>query len=74
MRGKWIGLSAVMLLSVAVVIALIAIVGTPRSAQSVKVGAVLPLTGSAAVWGQNAKMGMDLAVDQINSDGACQRV
>ena len=35
----------------------------------VQIGAVLPLTGSAAVWGQNAKMGMDLAAAEINTGG-----
>ena len=39
----------------------------PKADGTVKIGAVLPLTGSAAVWGQNAKMGMDLAVKEINS-------
>ena len=37
--------------------------------ESVTIGAVLPLTGSAAVWGQNARMGMDLAVSEINEAG-----
>lgn len=36
---------------------------------STQIGAVLPLTGSAAVWGQNAKMGMDLALKEINEKG-----
>lgn len=36
---------------------------------SIQIGAVLPLTGSAAVWGQNAKMGMDLALKEINEKG-----
>lgn len=32
-----------------------------------RIGAVLPLTGSAAVWGQNARRGMDLAFTELNS-------
>lgn len=40
-----------------------------RNGEVWKVGAVLPLTGSAGVWGQNAKMGVDLALDEINSQG-----
>lgn len=39
------------------------------SPDTVQIGAVLPLTGSAAVWGQNAKMGMDLAAAEINTGG-----
>jgi branched-chain amino acid transport system substrate-binding protein len=69
MRGKWIGLATIILVFVAVGVVFVAILSTRKSAESLKVGAVLPLTGSAAVWGQNAKMGMDLAVDQINSGG-----
>ncbi len=34
-----------------------------------KVGAVLPLTGSAAVWGENAKRGLDMALEEINDTG-----
>lgn len=36
---------------------------------SVYIGAVLSLTGSAAVWGQNAKMGIELALKEVNSKG-----
>jgi len=43
--------------------------GCHSTSSAVRIGAVLPLTGSAAVWGQNAKMGMDLAVQEINADG-----
>ena len=41
----------------------------PAGASPLEIGSVLPLTGSAAVWGQNAKMGMDLAVGEINAKG-----
>jgi branched-chain amino acid transport system substrate-binding protein len=34
-----------------------------------QIGSVLPLTGSAAVWGQNAQRGMNLALEEINSEG-----
>src|SRR4051794_28811317 len=33
------------------------------------VGAVLPLTGSAAVWGKNSQQGMNLALKEINDGG-----
>jgi len=33
-----------------------------------KVGVVLPLTGSAAVWGGNAKMGIDLALSELKKE------
>ena len=35
----------------------------------IKIGAVLPLTGSAAVWGENARMGLEFALDEVNESG-----
>lgn len=35
----------------------------------IKIGTVLPLTGTEASWGQDAKEGIDLAVEEINSNG-----
>jgi branched-chain amino acid transport system substrate-binding protein len=40
-----------------------------RNEDVVKIGAILPLTGSAAIWGQNVKRGIDLAKDKLNSMG-----
>lgn len=34
-----------------------------------KIGVILPLTGSAAVWGKNAKMGIDLALSELKNEG-----
>lgn len=36
---------------------------------AVKIGAILPLTGSAAPYGQNAKRGIELSLSEINSQG-----
>lgn len=36
---------------------------------SLKLGAVLPLTGQAAIYGQNSQHGIQLAVDAANSQG-----
>lgn len=41
----------------------------PSNKQSVRIGALLPLTGSGANYGQYAKSGIDLAVDEINGSG-----
>ena len=38
-----------------------------RGANDRRIGAVLPLTGSAAIWGQNARRGMDLALAELNA-------
>jgi len=32
----------------------------------IKIGAILPLTGSGALWGQNARKGIELALEQAN--------
>ena len=34
-----------------------------------KIGAILPLTGSAAEFGQDGKMGIDLAIEEVNTRG-----
>jgi branched-chain amino acid transport system substrate-binding protein len=35
----------------------------------IKIGAILPLTGDAALYGNNAKEGIDLAVEKVNTQG-----
>ena len=35
----------------------------------IKIGAVLPLTGTASPYGQNARQGIDLAIEEINAAG-----
>ena len=39
----------------------------PKAPKQLKIGALLPLTGDAAVWGKNAKEGIDLAIAKVNS-------
>ena len=41
----------------------------PAESEEIKIGAILPLTGDAASWGEMGKQGIDLAVDEINSEG-----
>lgn len=36
---------------------------------SIKIGAVLPLTGDSAAWGEQGKYGIELAVEEINAKG-----
>ncbi len=40
-----------------------------QEAKEIKIGAILPLTGSGAKYGQSAKKGIDLAVEEINALG-----
>lgn len=35
----------------------------------IRIGATLPLSGDAALWGQNTKKGIELALEEINSSG-----
>lgn len=41
----------------------------PASGESVKIGAVLGLTGPAAAWSDMSKKGIDLAVKEVNANG-----
>lgn len=41
----------------------------PAEKEVIKIGAILPLSGEAAVWGENAKSGIELAKEQINNAG-----
>ncbi len=41
-------------------------------AKEIKIGAILPLTGSAAPYGENAKRGIELALTEINAAGGIQ--
>lgn len=56
-------------LTMVVVLAIVFLSLQKKESDTITVGAVLPLTGSAAVWGQNAKMGIDLALEEINDSG-----
>lgn len=40
-----------------------------KEPKEIKIGAVLPLTGSAAVWGENSKMGLEIALEEVNAAG-----
>lgn len=40
-----------------------------KEKETLNIGVILPLTGSAAVWGVNAKMGIDLALSEFEMEG-----
>jgi branched-chain amino acid transport system substrate-binding protein len=54
-----------------VIIAAIAIYFTqkPKEPETIKIGAILPLTGNASLIGEWVKNGIDLAVEEVNSSG-----
>jgi branched-chain amino acid transport system substrate-binding protein len=41
----------------------------PSSTEALKIGAVFPLTGDTASYGQASKRGIDLAIEEINAKG-----
>jgi branched-chain amino acid transport system substrate-binding protein len=45
---------------------------TATTAPPIRLGAVLPLTGDSASWGQQGRWGIDFAVRQINARGGIQ--
>jgi branched-chain amino acid transport system substrate-binding protein len=58
--------------SVLVLLVFVLIPGCQKEAkqeEKIVIGSILPLTGSGAVWGQNAINSMRIAVDEINAKG-----
>jgi len=37
--------------------------------ETIKIGAILPFTGKLAIWGETSRNGINLALDEINSNG-----
>ena len=57
------GLIVVLLVSTALSL------GCAKKEKKIKIGAILPLTGGAGKYGEDAKLGIDLAVNEVNSQG-----
>ena len=68
MKNKKI-LIPLLLIFLAVIIVGIIIYPTKKEPEVIKIGAILPLTGPAAFYGEWGRKGMDLAIDEINSSG-----
>lgn len=66
MKRLWIGIAAIVI--VALIVTLI-VKWPTEEPEEIRIGAVLPLTGSAAVWGENAKMGLEIALEEVNKAG-----
>lgn len=45
------------------------VLGCGQKKEEIKIGAILPLTGDAAMYGKIAQNAMELAVDHVNKDG-----
>jgi len=51
---------------VAALAVVLVVTQTDKEAREIKIGAILPLTGDIAIYGQKMKNGIDLAVEEIN--------
>jgi len=52
-----------------VIIVLVIIFYKPTSKETIKIGAILPLSGSNSVYGELSRRGIDIAVEEINANG-----
>jgi len=66
MKKNWIAIIIIATVALAIVLL---VTQTKKESDEIKIGAILPLTGDIAVYGQKMKEGVDLAVKQINSKG-----
>lgn len=62
---KWI----VGILIIVVVIAVVVLTKKPTSTETIKIGAVIGLTGDAASWGEMSLRGAQMAVEDLNKKG-----
>lgn len=69
MKKLWIGIGAVAVVALAIVLL---VTQTKKEPGEIKIGAILPLTGEAALYGESIKKGIDLGVMQINELGGIQ--
>lgn len=67
MKKLWIGISVIVFVALAII--LIAVTQTKKEPKEIKIGAVLPMTGDAALAGMNTREGIELAVEEINRKG-----
>lgn len=70
MKNKILFIIAIILIVVAVIFFILSQKqGQPTEAESIKIGAIIPLTGAASYVGQQNQIGLSLAVDEINKKG-----
>lgn len=69
MKKTWIGIGLLIVVVLAITLVL---TQTKKETMEIKIGAVLPLTGNMATFGESFKSGIDLAVEETNNAGGIQ--
>lgn len=64
MKKIWLGVIVLL-----VIAAVFIVIQTKKEPREIKIGAILPLTGGAGKYGEDAKAGIELAVQEINNLG-----
>jgi len=62
-RNIWIGIGIIVVVALAIVFI---VIPTKREPEEIKIGAILPLTGKAGKYGEDAKLGIDLALNELH--------
>jgi len=71
MKKRWITLAIILVVIVGL---LIVFTNVGKKSKDYKIGAILPLTGSASYLGKNIQKGMELAQEEINNAGGINSV
>lgn len=66
MKKIWVGIGIIIVVALAVVLTIMRPAGELKE---IRIGAVLPLTGGAGKYGEDAKLGIELAVVEKNAKG-----
>lgn len=69
MRTHWLPIPALAILSLALLGGTTLAEGAPLAGKSVKLGALYPLTGKGAEWGEHSKIATEIALEEINAAG-----
>lgn len=68
MKKIWVGI-IVVIIAALVVVAIVTQTKKDSISKEIRIGAILPLTGESAKYGESTKRGIDLAIDKINKKG-----
>lgn len=70
-RNNYRAMAVIVVISILVISLMVFSFGCAKKEESkeIKIGAILPLTGDAALYGENAKNAIELAKDEVNNSG-----